>query len=415
MNSLKLIFIALLSFFILPVQNIFAQDEQIFTNLKCSNIKHSYCNHYSVDLPLGYDDWKLSESQKRTMWDTTCRFLTKNDNATLKSYKLGSSDNIVQFKDSVNVLERWRWPVYTEIICEIPKTQITVTNKNIPDETYTESTLPDKSNPLNYCDATWPYEISKISLDHKVEHGYVFYSCTYMGDSDIIFNDESMSLLRIEKIEWCTDTSAVNYNPHSNVHIESLCEYAPTYTPKNITGVFEKSQVSSGATTWNIRLTLNVPDVNVNTSSIQIWDHFEVVSATTLEKTLTLTLRQFDYDRLAVECTNYEVTIPKHALTTTQWDKNESPIIGNFEVTGCEKPTSPANNDNENNNQPKHENTIKDNNFYLSLYDTDEKGKIYINLTNVIYILGFISFFLILFFVLFWFIKNSFLWKSKRY
>lgn len=41
-----------------------------------------------------------------------------------------------------------------ELKAEQTPEPITLTNKHIPDETYTESTLPDKSNPLNYCEAT---------------------------------------------------------------------------------------------------------------------------------------------------------------------------------------------------------------------------------------------------------------------
>lgn len=125
-------------------------------------------------------------------------------------------------------------------------------------------------------------------------------------------------------------------------------------------------------------------------SKIYIWNQFTPINATTNGKIITITLRQFDDQRLDVECTNYEITIPRHALTTTNGDTNPNPISGNFEVIGCQNNTDPqdANSQNQNEeSQPKHENTIKESNFYLSLYDTDEKGKIYINLTNTIYIL----------------------------
>lgn len=220
-----------------------------------------------------------------------------------------------------------------------------------------------------------------------------------------------------EKIEWCTDSTAINYNPQANVHIESSCQYNTPYTPQDISGAFEKSQVSIGATTWTMRVTLNMTGAILDPNSIQTWDQFTAVDSTTNDKTVTLTLRQFDDQRLDVECTNYEVTIPRHALTTTNGDTNPNPISGNFEVVGCQNsntdPQDPSS-QNEDENNPKYENTIKENNFYLSLYDTDEKGKIYLNLTNIVYFVGFIAFFVIIFFVLFWFIKNSFLWKSKR-
>ena len=37
-------------------------------------------------------------------------------------------------------------------------------------------------------------------------------------------------------------------------------------------------------------------------------------------------MKQFDDKRLDVECTNYELTIPKNALTTSNGDKNDEAI-----------------------------------------------------------------------------------------
>ena len=240
------------------------------------------------------------------------------------------------------------------------------------------------------------------------------YGCTQLWapnfNPEATINDGSCE----PSIVGCTDTTALNYNKNATIHQESICQYAAAYTPQNIEGSFEKSQVSIGATTWTVRFNLNVTGATLDPSSIQTWNRFTAVSSTSNEKTLTVTLRQFDDQRLDVECTNYEVTIPRRALTTTQGDTNANPIIGNFEVVGCEKSSIEKEEQQDEKEEKKHENTIKENNFYLSLYDTDEKGKVYINLTNIIYLLGFLSFFTILFFILFWFIKNSFLWKSKK-
>ena len=215
-------------------------------------------------------------------------------------------------------------------------------------------------------------------------------------------------------IVGCADSTALNYDVDVNIHQESDCKYAPPYTPQNIEGAFEKSQVSIGATTWTIRFNLNVTGATLDPSTIQTWNRFTAVSATTSEKTLTLTLRQFDDQRLDVECTNYELTIPRRAILTERGDTNANPITGNFEVVGCKETPDVQPQENTENTEKKHENTIKQGNLYLSLYDTDENWKIYLNITNVVYFLGLISFFLILFFVLFWFIKNSFLWKSRK-
>ena len=215
-------------------------------------------------------------------------------------------------------------------------------------------------------------------------------------------------------IVGCADSTALNYDVDVNIHQESMCKYAPSYTPQDVTGSFKKSQVSIGATTWTLDFSLNVTGATLDTSLVQTWNRFTAVSYTTNDKTLTLTIRQFDDQRLDVECTNYEVTIPRRAILTPQGDTNANPIIGNFEVVGCEKKPDPQPQENSENTEKKSENTMKQDNLYLSLYDTDENWKIYLNITNVLYFLGLVSFFLILFFVLFWFIKNSFLWKSKK-
>lgn len=215
-------------------------------------------------------------------------------------------------------------------------------------------------------------------------------------------------------IVGCADSTALNYDVDVNIHQESMCKYAQTYNPQDVTGAFKKSQVSIGATTWTIDFMLNVTGATLDTSLVQTWNRFTAVSYTTTDKTLTLTLRQFDDQRLDVECTNYEVTIPRRAILTPQGDTNANPITGNFEVVGCEKKPDPQPQENWENTEKKHENTMKQDNLYLSLYDTDENWKIYLNITNVVYFLGLISFFLILFFVLFWYLKNSFVWKSRK-
>lgn len=371
------------------------------------------------------------------------------------------------------------WFVITSISCSTTKTQtppekITLQNKTHPDQVYDPDTVPDIKNKLNYCDITWPYDEKFLNLmiynifpqvsfkcdynDGKTSlnagwsyfyHKGVIFGC--MDDIASNYNPEANyqeeetdcdysttppiawctnpNALNydlqatedngtcIEKIEWCTDSTAINYNSQANVHVENLCQYPPAYTPQNITGHIPTTQVNKWATQWNVELKLSITEASINTNQVQLWDKFTVVDASTNDRTITLSIRQFDDQRLDVECTNYELTIPANAITTPQGDTNANPITGNFTVVGCQNKTDPQDPNSQNTeeeNGPKHENTIKENNFYLSLYDTDEKGKVYVNLTNTIYILWFISFFLVLFFVLFWFIKNSFLWKSKR-
>ena len=240
------------------------------------------------------------------------------------------------------------------------------------------------------------------------------YGCTQLWapnfNPDATINDGSCEPI----IEGCTDSTALNYNKNATIHNEFMCQYPPPYVPQDIQGSFEKSQVSIGATTWTLRFNLNATGATLDPSTIQTWNRFTAVSATTSDKTLTITLRQFDDQRLDVECTNYELTIPRYAIVTDRGDTNENPITGNFEVVGCEKKPDSQPQEISENTEKKSENTIKSDNLYLSLYDTDENGKIYVNVTNVVYLLGLVSFFLILFFVLFGFLKNSFLWKTRK-
>lgn len=249
----------------------------------------------------------------------------------------------------------------------------------------------------------------KIKTDSVIYNEDSNFGCTNPSSPNYDPNATDDDASCQSPIEGCTDSTALNYNANATIHKESLCQYSQNNTPQDVTGSFEKSQVSIGATTWTLRFNLNVTGATLDPSVIQTWNRFTAVSTTSNEKTLTLTLRQFDDQRLDVECTNYEVIIPRRAIMTERGDTNSNPITGNFEVVGCEKNPDSQPQDNSENNEKKHENTIKQDNLYLSLYDTDENGKIYVNVTNVVYLLGLVSFFLILFFVLFGFIKNSFL------
>lgn len=163
------------------------------------------------------------------------------------------------------------------------------------------------------------------------------------------------------QIEWCTDTLATNYDIEATVHVQSMCEYpddpifqpaiqpvilTPTEEkpkPQNITWYFETSKVNHGATTWTMTLNLNLTGSNLNINKIQTWNKFTPVSVVTEDKKIIITLKQFDDKRLDVECTNYELTIPKNALTTENGDKNDEVITWNFIVENC--PIIPANPD----------------------------------------------------------------------
>ena len=136
----------------------------------------------------------------------------------------------------------------------------------------------------------------------------------------------------MSKLEGCTDSEATTYNPQANIHVESMCQYPTPYTPQDITGYIDNSTVQSGATTWNITLNVNMTGATLNINKIQTWNQFTIINAVTNEKQITITLQQFDGQRLSVECTNYELTIPKNAINTEKGDTNANPITGNFMV-----------------------------------------------------------------------------------
>lgn len=226
----------------------------------------------------------------------------------------------------------------------------------------------------------------------------------------------------VVKILWCTDSLAINYNPQANVHEEQSCIYPPD--PINIAWYIENTQVQSWSTTWNIKLYTNIDNPIIDISKIQTWNQFTPIISTTDNKIITITLRQFNDQRLSVECTSYELTIPRHTITTTNWDTNENSITGNFTVVWCEnnnqgnqnqQDLNTQNNNEENQDQEnQNKSTIKEDWFYISIFDTDENWKQYINLVNTIYLLWFITFFLFLFFLFFSFLKNSFLWAKRK-
>lgn len=165
-------------------------------------------------------------------------------------------------------------------------------------------------------------------------------------------------------IEWCIDNLATNYDIEATVHVQSMCEYPdipilkPAIQPviqsaeekpepQNITGFFETPKVNHWATTWTITLNTNIENAFLDMSKIQTWNKFTPVSFYNQDKKIIITMKQFDDKRLDVECTNYELTIPKNALTTSNGDKNDEAITWNFIVENC--PTIPANSDDSDN------------------------------------------------------------------
>ena len=239
-------------------------------------------------------------------------------------------------------------------------------------------------------------------------------------------------------VEWCIDNLATNYDIEATVHVQSMCEYPDipilqpaiqqvilTHTeekpkPQNITWYFETSKVNHGATTWTMSLNLNLTGATLNINKIQTWNKFNVVNSVTEDKKIIVTIKQFDDKRLDVECTNYELTIPKNALTTSNGDKNDEAITGNFIVENC--PTNPQNTNDPSNpnntNNPFFEATsgsgLTQDATFVGIIEKDEKGNFFINIGSLVFMIGLWIFFFIVFFSIFSFIKNSFIWKSWK-
>ena len=231
-------------------------------------------------------------------------------------------------------------------------------------------------------------------------------------------------------IEWCIDSLATNYDIEATVHVQSMCEYPdipilkPAIQPviqeaeekpktQNITGFFETPKVNHWATTWTITLNTNIENAFLDISKIQTWNKFIPVSFYNQDKKIIITIKQFDDKRLDVECTNYELTIPKNALTTSNWDKNAEAITWNFIVENCPQNLNPPTEPDDQNSQTGAISTIKDNGFYLSIFDIDENWKTYFNITNLVFLLGFVSVTMMIFYWFFNSIKKIFLWKKR--
>lgn len=184
---------------------------------------------------------------------------------------------------------------------------------------------------------------------------------------------------------------------------------------------FETTEVQSWAVSWNMTLKGNQP-MEIDERTINIWNHFEIISSTPHNNDIILQIKQFDGQRLSVECASYELTVPPWAIMTqgVGWTNN-SPISWSFTVTGCpnntqnpgqwENPNNPISN----NHQQVNVNTwstLSSSGVYLSIIETDENGKQYINLMSTFFLAGLISFSLFIFWLFFTFIKQSFLWKK---
>ena len=237
-------------------------------------------------------------------------------------------------------------------------------------------------------------------------------------------------------IEWCIDNLATNYDIEATIHVQSMCEYPDISIlqpaiqpviqeaeekpkPQNITGFFETPKVNHWATTWTITLNTSIENPFLDISKIQIWNKFTPVSFYNQDKKIIITIKQFDDKRLDVECTNYELTIPKKALTTSNWDKNDEAITWNFIVENCPQNPNPQNSNNQNSNNDSSFTATSGSGLtqdatFVGILEKDEKGNFFINIWSLVFTLGLWIFFFIAFFSIFSFIKNSFVWKSRK-
>ena len=237
-------------------------------------------------------------------------------------------------------------------------------------------------------------------------------------------------------IEWCIDSLATNYDIEATVHVQSMCEYPdipilkPAIQPviqsaeekpepQNITWYFETPKVNHWATTWTITLNTSIDNAFLDISKIQIWNKFTPVSFYNQDKKIIITMKQFDDKRLDVECANYELTVPKNALTTSNGDKNDEAITGNFIVENCPQNPNSQNSNNQNSNNDSFFTATSGSGLtqdatFVGIIEKDEKGNFFINIGSLVFTLGLWIFFFIAFFSIFSFIKNSFVWKSRK-
>ena len=141
-------------------------------------------------------------------------------------------------------------------------------------------------------------------------------------------------------------------------------------------------------------LNWNLTGATLNINKIQTWNKFNVVNSVTEDKKIIVTIKQFDDKRLDVECTNYELTIPKNDLTTSNGDKNDEAITGNFIVENC--PTNPQNTNDPSNpnntNNPFFEATsgsgLTQDATFVGIIEKDEKGNFFINIGSLVFMIG---------------------------
>lgn len=237
----------------------------------------------------------------------------------------------------------------------------------------------------------------------------------------------------VKQVIGCADPTAINHNSQANVHDERSCIY-PNNQKNDITWSFDNAIINYWDINFRLTLTLSEEAEIIDLSKIQIWNRFKIVSQTRQNNIIYLDVKYFNDQRIEnIECNSYELNIPANNIkniNTTNNNlnyieiKNKNSISWSFRIVNCpeEQNQNTQNQDGENqdgenqNTETENQNksTIKENWFYISIFDTDENWKQYINLANTIYLLWFITFFLFLFFLFFSFLKNSFLWSRKR-
>lgn len=198
--------------------------------------------------------------------------------------------------------------------------------------------------------ATFNFSESSIPWGHKLILRFTnFLGCDFPQWSIKYENEQDYFTWTIpndkNSIFGCTNSSSPNYNPQATDDDWTCQDNRPR--PQNITWFFETSKVNHWATTWTITLNTSIENAFLDISKIQTWNKFIPVSFYNQDKKIIITMKQFDDKRLDVECTNYEITIPKNALTTSNGDKNDEAITWNFIVENC--PTIPANSDDSDN------------------------------------------------------------------
>lgn len=232
----------------------------------------------------------------------------------------------------------------------------------------------------------------------------------FMKEADPFSSPDEITFVSWSICAWDAETGNYLYCYFSDIDIFPVSP-STWPTPQPITWYFSSPvEVSSWSYNWNMVLNLSQSGHIDDVQSIQLWDAFRVVSTTSSENHITLAIEPTSVP-LAVACTSYTVTIPWGLIQGNDGaSANQDSITGSFSVTGC-----PVIDDTGSTNTgytTTYGSGLSQSGSFIALVQKDEAWNTFVNLASLTYLIGFISFFLSVFYGLYSFIKTSFLWKK---